>query len=156
MSDPSSAAFVVSPASTVDASADDPVIHPSASAVWLATCQLMLVALMWGTTNPCINRASRDKQADAAAPPPGLLSLLRNWRFVVPFLLNQLGSLLYLGCLSSLSLSFAVPTVNALSMLLTAVTAHALGERNRINKRIAVGMILMLAGICTCILSEQR
>jgi drug/metabolite transporter (DMT)-like permease len=135
---------------------DGPAALSSASAVWLATCQLMLVALLWGTTNPCINRASKDKQADASAPPPGLLPLLRNWRFVVPFLLNQLGSLLYLGCLSSLSLSFAVPTVNALSMLLTAVTAHVLGERNKINKRIAAGMVLMLAGICTCILSEQQ
>jgi len=139
---------------------------------WLATCQLLLVALLWGTTNPFLNRASKPTgtagdQAGAAttgaaaapdAATPGLLSLLRNWRFVLPFALNQLGSVLYLSCLSSLSLSVAVPAVNALTMLLTALTAWALGERSagKINKRVMAGMVLILVGVSVCIISEQQ
>lgn len=131
-------------------------------AAWLATCELILVALLWGTTNPCINRAtknkSKSKEEDLAPKPsaPGLSSLLLNWRFLVPFGLNQLGSVVYLHCLSQLSLSFAVPTVNALTMIITAAAAQYLGERTRCNLKVAAGMMLMLAGICLCILSQHK
>lgn len=138
---------------------------------WLATCELLLVALLWGVTNPWINRATKAKANPAArtersetgaaassrnAPTPGLTSLLLNWRFLLPFGLNQLGSVIYLHCLSRLSLSFAVPTVNALTMIITAVAATKLGERTKWNARIIAGMTMMLVGVCLCIISQHK
>ena len=161
-------AMTHSDASTI---AFDSATAPAASlfsAAWFATCELLLVALLWGTTNPCINKATHTKQnkskkedgdtqtAAAADDTPGIASLLLNWRFLLPFALNQLGSVVYLHCLSQLSLSFAVPTVNALTMLTTAAAAHHLGERTRCNTKVAAGMMLMLAGICLCILSQHK
>lgn len=76
-------------------------------------------------------------------------------QFLLPFGLNQLGSVLYLDCLSHLSVSFAVPTVNALTMVCTAVTGSAMGERQRWNKRTIGGMVLLLAGVTLCILAQH-
>ncbi|POI34598.1 hypothetical protein CIB84_001648 [Bambusicola thoracicus] len=47
---------------------------------------------------------------------------------MVPFLLNQCGSLLFYLTLASAELSLAVPLCNSLALIVTLVTGRILGE----------------------------
>ncbi|KFU91823.1 Transmembrane protein 234, partial [Chaetura pelagica] len=47
---------------------------------------------------------------------------------MVPFLLNQGGSLLFYLTLASTDLSLAVPLCNSLALIITVVTGRLLGE----------------------------
>lgn len=50
------------------------------------------------------------------------------FQFLIPFVLNQLGSVLYFVTLQSVDLSLVVPVANSLTFIFTAVTGTFLGE----------------------------
>ncbi|NWX88658.1 TM234 protein, partial [Nothoprocta ornata] len=69
---------------------------------------------------------------------------------VVPFLLNQCGSLLFYLTLASTDLSLAVPLCNSLALIATLVTGKILGEDIG-GKRAVAGMLITLLGITLCV-----
>jgi multidrug transporter EmrE-like cation transporter len=115
----------------------------------------LAVAACWGCTNPLLNKggngiSNKDKQ-------PGVIGevtyLLTNWRFMAPFVVNQLGSVLYNVVLSMSDVSLAQPLCNSLAMVFTAVTARILGEEPlTVNK--VLGMILVCTGVTVCCYSK--
>lgn len=138
-----------------------------------ALLSLIGVCVLWGCTNPFLKRATESTHthsssaftatATAAAAAPqsilrSFLSWFTNWRFVIPFVLNQLGSLLYLRVLSfsSIGLSIATPLANAGTLLLTAATAAALGEKQRSNTRVMIGFALVIAGMAMCLRVNEQ
>eukprot|EP00013_Stygamoeba_regulata_P007669 CAMPEP_0177642926 /NCGR_PEP_ID=MMETSP0447-20121125/7878_1 /TAXON_ID=0 /ORGANISM="Stygamoeba regulata, Strain BSH-02190019" /LENGTH=259 /DNA_ID=CAMNT_0019145179 /DNA_START=644 /DNA_END=1423 /DNA_ORIENTATION=+ len=64
--------------------------------------------------------------------PRGLLGeityLLSRWQYVLPFLINQSGSLMFYLLLSQSDVSLVVPVANSLTFLFTTLTGAALGE----------------------------
>jgi len=101
----------------------------------------VLVGALWGCTNPLMARGGRG-MLELSIPPVTLSRpaqilhtfarqtayLFSNWRFVLPFVANQLGSVLFVGLLGRIDLSLAVPACNALAMVFTALTSQAIGE----------------------------
>ncbi|NWW50722.1 TM234 protein, partial [Pedionomus torquatus] len=69
---------------------------------------------------------------------------------MVPFLLNQGGSLLFYLTLASADLSLAVPLCNSLALIVTLVTGRILGEDIG-GKRAVVGMLLTVLGVALCV-----
>ncbi|NXE73790.1 TM234 protein, partial [Cochlearius cochlearius] len=69
---------------------------------------------------------------------------------MVPFLLNQGGSLFFYLTLASTDLSLAVPLCNSLALIATLVTGRILGEDIG-GKRAAAGMLLTVLGVTLCI-----
>ncbi|NWH79789.1 TM234 protein, partial [Piaya cayana] len=69
---------------------------------------------------------------------------------VVPFLLNQGGSLLFYLTLASTDLSLAVPLCNSLALIVTLVTGRILGEDIG-GKRAVAGMLLTVLGVTLCV-----
>ncbi|NWY58775.1 TM234 protein, partial [Chionis minor] len=69
---------------------------------------------------------------------------------MVPFLLNQSGSLLFYLTLASTDLSLAVPLCNSLALIATLVTGRILGEDIG-GKRAAAGMLLTVLGVVLCV-----
>ncbi|KFW88168.1 Transmembrane protein 234 [Phalacrocorax carbo] len=65
---------------------------------------------------------------------------------MVPFLLNQGGSLLFYLTLGSTDLSLAVPLCNSLALIVTLVTGRILGEDIG-GKR----MLLTVLGVTLCV-----
>ncbi|KAK6023997.1 hypothetical protein OSTOST_10201, partial [Ostertagia ostertagi] len=59
-----------------------------------------------------------------------LTNLFLNWRFSVPFIVNQTASILFVMLVSRFPVSVVVPCVNALQFVFTAVTGHLIGEYN--------------------------
>ena len=97
-----------------------------------------VVAALWGCTNPLIKKYSTGES---------FFGDLRrgNWRVVVLFLLNQLGSVANLNLLFTQAL-VRQPVCNALTCLFTAVTAVWIGEPHHSLLAIALGCVCILAG----------
>uniref|UniRef100_UPI00358DD9A2 transmembrane protein 234 isoform X2 n=1 Tax=Myxine glutinosa TaxID=7769 RepID=UPI00358DD9A2 len=101
---------------------------------WGEITSLVVVALLWGLSNPFLRRGAKGIETVKSA---GLvrqtLAELRfiffNARYMIPFLINQLGSLLYYVTLASADLSLAVILTNSLTVIFTIISGAMLGER---------------------------
>jgi hypothetical protein len=152
------------------------IIPPRAA--FFAKCTV--VGLLWGGTNPLLrsgsapalgDRAESDgaegKKCKGAQEPlsgrthrcgacarmtaSAVVRLFTEWRFVLPFCLNQLGSVLYVGLLGSAEMSVVVPTCNALTFIFTAVVSTLIGEDLVDRRNLLVGSSLILTGIVVCL-----
>ncbi|XP_014741034.1 PREDICTED: transmembrane protein 234 [Sturnus vulgaris] len=114
-----------------------------------------LVAALWGTSGPFLRVAAATTEQQPGRGRLGqLLAELRvlslNRKYLVPFLLNQAGSLLFYLTLASTDLSLAVPLCNSLALIVTLVTGKILGEDIG-GKRAVAGMLLTMLGISLCV-----
>ncbi|XP_037683789.1 transmembrane protein 234 isoform X4 [Choloepus didactylus] len=94
---------------------------------------LVLVAALWGGTQPLLKRASAGlQQVHERSWAQQLLqemkTLFLNTEYLVPFLVNQCGSLLYYFTLASTDLTLAVPICNSLAIVFTLIVGKILGE----------------------------
>ncbi|KAJ8289439.1 hypothetical protein GJAV_G00001330 [Gymnothorax javanicus] len=119
---------------------------------------LILVALLWGGTNPFLKRATEG--IEGVKKGNFVLQLLEelkflflNIKYLVPFVLNQSGSLVYYLTLASTDLSLAVPVANSLTFLFTLLAGKLLGEDIG-GKRAVAGMCLTMVGVTLCIASS--
>lgn len=116
----------------------------------------LLVASLWGITNPYLKKATASSSTNSSQEPTlieTLLSLLMDHKKLVPFIINQCGSLLFYYLLASEPVMIAAPLCNALTFAFTAVAAYCLGERPNSPGLMFVGVILVLVGIYVCFLS---
>lgn len=121
---------------------------------------LLLVSVLWGCTNPFLKRGSRGIETVTGANRASQLLaevkfLFLNTKYLVPFLLNQSGSLVYYYTLSTSELSLVVPVANSLTFLCTLLTGKLLGEEFG-GKQAVAGMFLTMAGITLCVISSIK
>lgn len=119
---------------------------------------LVLVAALWGGTQPLLKRASAGLQRVheptwARQLLQEMKTLFLNTEYLMPFLLNQCGSLLYYLTLASTDLTLAVPICNSLAIIFTLIVGKALGEDIG-GKRAVAGMVLTVIGISLCVTSS--
>ncbi|XP_029349523.1 transmembrane protein 234 [Echeneis naucrates] len=119
---------------------------------------LLLVSVLWGCTNPFLKRGSDglDKVRGANRVTQILAEikfLFLNFKYLIPFLLNQSGSVIYYYTLSTSELSFVVPVANTLTFLCTLITGKLLGEEFG-GKQAVAGMFLTMAGVTLCVISS--
>ncbi|KFQ30273.1 Transmembrane protein 234, partial [Mesitornis unicolor] len=69
---------------------------------------------------------------------------------VVPFLLNQGGSVLFYLTLASADLSLAVPLCNSLAVIVTLVTGRILGEDIGGKSKLRLKHFLTLSSASVC------
>ncbi|DAZ96489.1 TPA: hypothetical protein N0F65_008356 [Lagenidium giganteum] len=84
-----------------------------------------------------------------------VVGFAKNWRFILPFALNQSGSAAYVYLLGSSDISNAVPICNSLTFVFTAITSRLMGEKPRRPAWTYGGMVLILAGVAICLNSKQ-
>uniref|UniRef100_A0A8B9N6N9 Transmembrane protein 234 n=1 Tax=Accipiter nisus TaxID=211598 RepID=A0A8B9N6N9_9AVES len=72
--------------------------------------------------------------------------------YMVPFLLNQGGSLLFYLTLASADLSLAVPLCNSLALIVTLVTGRLLGEDIGSKSKLRLKHFLTLSPASICML----
>ncbi|KAG9329352.1 hypothetical protein JZ751_003241 [Albula glossodonta] len=119
---------------------------------------LVVVAALWGGTNPFLRKGTEGieevKKSNFVMQFLGEVKFLfLNVKYMVPFLLNQSGSLVYYLTLASTDLSLAVPVANSLTFLFTLLTGKLLGEDIG-GKRAVLGMCLTTLGVTLCVLSS--
>ncbi|CAD7012601.1 transmembrane protein 234 homolog [Ceratitis capitata] len=111
---------------------------------------LIGVGLLWGATNPFIRLGSIGiESVNSGSRWRNLWLELRmittRLNYWVPFLLNQMGSAMYVWTLQHTNLTIAVPVANSLSFAFTAVTGYFLGEKLP-GKSIMIGTIFVCIG----------
>lgn len=134
------------------------------------TSAIIIVACLWGCTNPLLRHGSKSELENeltaskpapiphqgSAAFPDWIKSALGNFRRVrvyLPFLCNQLGSVLFYFVLSRNDLSLAVPACNALALIFSVATSHYLGETVNRPLRAVVGAAFVMIGLTICMYS---
>lgn len=115
---------------------------------------LAFVALLWGVTNPFIKKGSKGLENVKASSKFGqffkeLAFLVTQLKYIIPFIINQLGSVLYFLTLGNADISLAVPVTNSLTFVITAITGWFLGEE-KIHRNMYIGMVLILIGTILC------
>mmetsp|Transcript_1329 Transcript_1329/g.1775 ORF Transcript_1329/g.1775 Transcript_1329/m.1775 type:complete len:132 (-) Transcript_1329:25-420(-) len=127
---------------------------PLESAFWL-----VVVGVLWGCTNPLMKYGSKGitelpKKNNAILQ---FLSefyfLFTRWQYLVPFLINMSGSVVFYKSLGDSELSLVVPITNSLTFLFTTLTSRMLGEQ-QLNKYSLVGIIFVLIGVSICVQSK--
>lgn len=118
---------------------------------------LLLVGALWGCTNPFMRQGSISNDTEEQEETKSVLkSLFRLARIKVwlPYLINQLGSLLYYKQLASSNLTLSVPICNATAMVFSCITSFFLGERVNQPRRAVLGVLLILLGVQICMYSS--
>lgn len=115
---------------------------------------LCLVAILWGVTNPFMKKGAQGLEDIKARSfyekfIKEIVFLVTNLKYIVPFLFNQCGSVLYFLTLHSIDLSLAVPVSNSLTFVFTAITGWFLGEE-KVHRNTYLGIILILCGTMLC------
>lgn len=123
------------------------------NALWLCT-----VALLWGFTNPFIKQGGAGIERISTGNRvtqflAELKFLFTNWKYLLPFSINQLGSVLFYITLSSTELSLAVPITNSLTFVFTAIAGTLLGEKIE-SKETYIGMALVTLGVGLCVMGK--
>lgn len=130
---------------------------------------LILVGAFWGCTNPFMrqgfaetkstkenNEGTNNDTRGVKSFVSGKLALLVNIKVWLPYLINQMGSLLYYKTLASSNLTLSVPICNATAMVFSSITSAILGERVNQPGRAALGVILVLLGVAVCMYSSDE
>ncbi|XP_064607194.1 transmembrane protein 234 homolog [Liolophura sinensis] len=119
---------------------------------------LTVVAFLWGATNPLIKLGSQgiEKIKENNAVKQFLCEfkfLLLNWKYVIPFLVNQCGSVVYYYTLASAEMSLTVPIANSLAFVFTTLVGRLLGEKIQ-RWETYLGMCLVITGVMFCIVAK--
>ncbi|XP_021188546.2 transmembrane protein 234 homolog isoform X2 [Helicoverpa armigera] len=120
---------------------------------------LVLTGVLWGCTNPFIRQGTKGLRDVTATTLIGQVwaevsFLLGNWKYVVPWLVNQAGSLSYLAAVQRAPLSVAVPTANSLAFVFTAVTGAGIGAEEPLDRKSILGIVLIMAGTALCCIDD--
>ena len=119
---------------------------------------MVMVAMCWGITNPLLRLGSKGIEKVSSEQfmmkiVHEIIFLARNWKYTIPFLINQSASVLYFLTLANTELSVAVPVVNSLTFIFTVVAGVILKER--LNRQTLFGSILITIGVILCIFSKM-
>ena len=116
---------------------------------------LVLVAILWGFSTPLLRRGSEGIETVQGSNFivkcfNEVKFLLRKPKFVIPWLMNQSGSVVYAMSLGSNELTLAVPLANALTFVCTTLAGALCGERME-NHLTYWGIGMVTVGVLICI-----
>ncbi|KAL7719259.1 Transmembrane protein [Entamoeba marina] len=114
---------------------------------------LVMVGMLWGCTNPFMKKGIQFEHEENCSILTNLkkdvITLVTSFSFIIPFLINQSGSIIFTLMLGSHDLSLVIPLSNALTFIFTFITAYLLGE-TKLSKRYIMGVLLVLVGVTIC------
>lgn len=117
---------------------------------------IAIVGFLWGATNPLIRSASktqsrRESDNDNITIIPIILSFFKSfldWKFSIPFALNQCGSILFNVLVVQFPVTAVVPCVNAIQFISTYVVGWIMGEEMKsVSAKQNLGLALSLTAI---------
>jgi drug/metabolite transporter (DMT)-like permease len=128
---------------------------------------IILVAALWGCTNPLLRKASTDltdpaetnETSETISSIRSALSYISKFRHVavwLPYALNQLGSVLFYYTLANTDLSLAVPACNALSLVFSIFTSWNIGEQIDQPLQTLFGASLIVGGVVVCLRASSQ
>lgn len=124
------------------------------------TLALIGVGVLWGCTNPFIKKYSKELKKIKCTNPIKqffleLYCFVTNIKYIIPFLINQSGSVLYFITLQNVDISLSVPVANSLTFVFTALTGWILGEQPPKTRTIIGTLCVLLGTFCCCYAKMQ-
>mmetsp|Transcript_6595 Transcript_6595/g.6833 ORF Transcript_6595/g.6833 Transcript_6595/m.6833 type:complete len:125 (+) Transcript_6595:293-667(+) len=117
--------------------------------------KFLSVGILWGCSNPFIKRGSMRKDSRKEATIfETIWFVLRNPSILIPFLVNQSGSLMFYYLLATEGLTTSVLICNSLTFGFTGLTAWLLGERVNSLALLTLGTALVILGTAICMSSK--
>ncbi|XP_060849039.1 transmembrane protein 234 homolog isoform X2 [Rhopalosiphum padi] len=117
--------------------------------------QLLIVGVLWGSTNPFLKAAtSKIKRNKTFSIISEVTNHVTNWHYLIPFIINQCGSLLFYFTLKYSDISLAVPIANGVSFVSTSIVGTLIGEEKP-KFRTMVGILFLLFGIFCLIIDKK-
>lgn len=122
----------------------------------------LLVGMLWGCTNPIIKHAQANSIETAKSVEENsrtkvqhvfhnLKRLFLEPTVFLPYIINQMGSLVYYYVLSQEPVNRANPICNSLTFVITAITGYTFfGETFQHPFLTFAGILLVLVGIYIC------
>lgn len=123
------------------------------------------VGIVWGTSNSFLKRA-QEKYSKTQSKEGGskriisktgletIKELLTDLNMLIPFVVNQCGSVMFYYLLASQPLSVAAPLCNTLTFAFTAISAYLLGERAQNPLLLFTGVFFVISGIYVSFISS--
>lgn len=118
-----------------------------------------MVALLWGCTNPILKKNST-KIVDIKSSSQienfylEVKYLFTNLSYMIPFIVNQLGSVMYFIALQNIDISLALPVANSLTFVFTAIVGWILGEELP-KTNVILGILMIFTGTALCTYAKQ-
>lgn len=137
---------------------------------------MIAVGAFWGCTNPLLRHGAVQTQSTTSCTEQGdhkhqsrghtdkdpsghsVVSSLKKFRHAavwLPYLLNQMGSVLFYYTLGNSEISLAVPICNGLALVFSILTSLALGEAIKSPLQTIVGSSLVVGGVALCAMSSS-
>ena len=123
------------------------------------SASMILVGALWGCTNPLLRKGAEEVEKNQPANASSLKVVLMtflNLRVWLPYLLNQMGSIVFYVLLANSDLTLAVPICNSLAMLFSFLTSACLGETIDKPLRAFAGATLVLVGVTICVSAQDH
>jgi len=147
---------------------------------------MILVGVLWGCTNPLLRKGSAEitsssssfsssssstskSAADTNNTSIKIRACEKMYSFLtqayrpflsikvwLPYVLNQLGSVVFYTLLANSNISMAVPICNAFALLFSFVTSSLLGESIEKPFQTVLGTSLILTGVAICVSSQEE
>ncbi|KXN65742.1 hypothetical protein CONCODRAFT_20589, partial [Conidiobolus coronatus NRRL 28638] len=111
------------------------------------TLSFLIVGALWGLTNPFIKQGTQPLNNTNSSFITKCITLVTNWKFIVPLALNLCGSSVYYFMLGEAEISLSIPITNAITLCFTIIGDSILSKQNLINMRTGLGILLIVAGI---------
>ena len=120
---------------------------------------------LWGVTNALMEVGSKEESKDVKTKKKGKatddksggnvltegMKMFANLSFLLPFILNQLASVLNNFLVAKSDLSIAVPVVNCITFQVTFITMRLLKGTSLIDFRFLAGSLLIMTGLYLCL-----
>ncbi|XP_074654169.1 transmembrane protein 234 homolog [Tubulanus polymorphus] len=120
---------------------------------------LTLAAFLWGFTNPMLKQGGegieRVKKSNRVFQFLAELNfLVSTGRFMIPFLMNQAGSIVFFLTLRTADLALAVPITNALTFVFTIISGYVILDE-KVSKQTFIGMLMVVTGVFCCVIGSR-
>ena len=111
----------------------------------------VLVGALWGCSNPFLKRATQFPDENTRNSVFETLRLfIQNPHALIPFFINQCGSLLFYYVLATGDVTAASIICNSITFAFTGITAWCLGEQIHSFQFLIIGVLLVLFGTIIC------
>ncbi|SOV12247.1 conserved protein, unknown function [Plasmodium gaboni] len=109
-----------------------------------------IIGILWGCTNAYMKKGCIYKSNDENIKKENILSIFTNYYIIVPYILNQIGSLFYYFLLSTCDISLVMPLCNTCSFFFTYVTELVIFKKE-LTFNSLMGFMLISLGIFICL-----
>ncbi|KYO01819.1 conserved protein, unknown function [Plasmodium gaboni] len=109
-----------------------------------------IIGILWGCTNAYMKKGCIYKSNDENIKKENILSIFTNYYIIVPYILNQIGSLFYYYLLSTSDISLVMPLCNTCSFFFTYVTELVIFKKE-LTFNSLMGFMLISLGIFICL-----